>query len=73
MGTINLDYLPGNGVFSVTNGGGQGVREFLAAHSKLFGKMLDESGRSQSYWLEAGRVGKFKLYARSKGFTVAVK
>jgi hypothetical protein len=74
-GTIHVDYKPGSGTFTVSNGGGKSgekVAQFLQAHHKHFGKGIDDNGLSQSYWIEAERVGKFKLYAQSKGFEVVV-
>jgi hypothetical protein len=73
-GTINLDYLPGNGVFSVTNGGGKGTQKFLEVHGKYFGTMPSNTKWGVLlYWLETKRLGKFRMYAESKGFTVVVK
>jgi hypothetical protein len=72
-GTITLKYLPGNGVFSVTNGGGKGTEAFLKAHGKYFGTMPCNRNWVLLYWLETKRLGKFRMYAESKGFTVVVE
>ena len=73
-GKIIMAYRPGNGVFAVSNGGGPGTQKFLEAHSKYFGTM--RSNRSWgvlTYWLETKRIGKFKIYAESKGFEVVME
>jgi hypothetical protein len=73
MGTINIEYRPGNGVFVVSvgsNKGGLAVAKFLDAHRKYFGIMPSNNNKIWEYWIEGNRVGKFKLYAQSKGFEV---
>lgn len=80
MATIEMKFHPCSGTFVVQNsndnlgriGAVEAVASFLKAHAKHFGKMPADDGMGMVYWLEAGRVGKFKLYARGKGFKVAM-
>lgn len=55
-------------VYYIENGGGAGVYEFLSAHSKFFDHSL-MMGRTYNT-LVAGRLEKFKEYAKSKGFEI---
>ena len=55
-------------VYYIENGGGIGVYEFLSSHRKYFDHSL-MMGRAYNT-LIAGRVAKFKEYAKSKGFEI---
>ncbi len=57
-------------VYYIENGGGAGVYEFLSSHRKYFDHSL-MMGRTYNT-LIAGRIEKFKEYAKSKGFEIEV-